>query len=79
MQLWNDFDDFYLDDLYGDGDDDSGPYRKQIKTCQFCGKRNLHWEQAGGQYRLAEPDGEFHECDPNAKSPCTEGFEDLTK
>lgn len=32
-------------------------------TCQYCGKRNLRWQNiAGGAWRLFTPQGERHIC-----------------
>lgn len=47
-------------------EDDCG-YHEQydcFKICKFCGRRNLHWENRNGKWRLCDNRG-LHRCPVN--------------
>ena len=62
------FDD-YLDNLgrgYYDDEDfilRKTRYKKQVKTCMYCGEGNLQWEQTvDDAWRLHDTKGRLHNC-----------------
>lgn len=44
------------------GDDDDLPPTN--KTCNYCGKGGLHWEDDNGKWILVTAKGEIHKCKP---------------
>lgn len=65
---WVDFDDYWDSDV--DWDEwgcQFGPPR-QNKTCNHCGKGNLHWARVNGKWRLADGDN-LHVCQASDEFP----------
>lgn len=55
--------DYEIDRQMGFGDSPFGGRRKRvIVECKFCGAKGLRWKNDAGRWRLAEYDGEYHDC-----------------
>mgnify|MGYP001564861829 CR=1 FL=1 len=51
------------------GDDNEESDRQTKRTCKFCGKKNLNWEEEGvdGKWILYDAKtGEVHKCKPKS-------------